>query len=497
MDTVTRSLKPRTNPPVIPGGGTGVKDKRIDQIYDIIMQLASGNVKVKPNLSEKSDKLGGIIKGLSLLRKEIIDMQLERIGAKQEISEILKVVESFASLNYSKKAKLRADTDLFNTLAKGINKLGEELQSSTVSRDYFENVLQSMINMLIVVNPDGTIRTVNSAALELLGYQENELIGKSISIIFSQDISPSKKGRGKVIEELIKKGTVHNVEKVFISKSGNKIPVLFSGSLMSDDNCKLQAIVCAAQDITRRKQVEEERKKRAEATAAVKAGKKRAEELERINAELKKADEHIKASLKEKEILLKEIHHRVKNNMQVISGLLDLQADKSKDPAIKAFSTKAKDRIRSMALLHEKIYLSKDLANIEISGYIETLTDELVYNYNIDNNIKLKREIDEVFLDIDRAIPLGLIINELVSNSLKYAFPKGRKGEIFISLKSKKNNKIVLEVGDNGLGLPKNFDIQNTETLGLELVRSLTQQLKGSLEIIRHNGTKFKIEFAE
>ena len=488
---------------MIPGGGTGVKDKRIDQIYDIIMQLASGNVKVKPNLSNKSDRFGGIIKGLSLLRKEIIEMQLERIGAKQEISEILKVVESFASLDYSKKAKLRADTDLFNTLAKGINKLGEELQSSTVSRDYFENVLQSMINMLIVVNPDGTIRTVNSTALELLGYQENELIGKSISIIFSQD-TPSKKGRGKVIEELIKKGTVHNVEKIFLSKSGNKIPVLFSGSLMSDDNCKLQGIVCAAQDITRRKQVEEERKKRAEATAAVRAGKKRAEELEQINAELKKADEHIKASLKEKEILLKEIHHRVKNNMQVISGLLDLQADKSKDPAIKDFSTKAKDRIRSMALLHEKIYLSKDLANIEISDYIETLTDELVYNYNINNNIKLKREIDEVFLDIDKAIPLGLIINELVSNSLKYAFPKDRKGEIFISLKSlsrqsrsKKNNGIILEVGDNGLGLPKNFDIQNTETLGLELVKSLTQQLKGSLKIIRHNGTKFNIAFAE
>lgn len=471
-----------------------IKDKRIDQIYDTIIQLVSGNLQAKTTISDKDDKLDGIIEGLSLLRNEIINIQLEHIGAKQEISEILKVVEAFASLNYSKKAKLRADTDLFNTLAKAINKLGKELKSSTVSRDYFESVFQSMINMLIVVNPKGIIKTINSATLELLGYKESELIGKSISMIFPEEASSQK---STLINELVKKGAVHNNEKIFVSKSGKKIPVLFSGALMSDDKCKLQGIVCAAQDITKHKKIEEERKKRAEATAVAKTEKKRAEELEQINRVLKKTYKHLETSLKEKEILLKEIHHRVKNNMQVISGLLDLQADKSKNKAINEFSMKAKNRIRSMALLHEKIYLSKDLTNIEFSDYIEILTNELIYSYNIDNNIILKRDIDKVFLNIDTAIPLGLIINELVTNSLKYAFPKNRKGEIYINLKSGKNNKIILEVGDNGLGLPKNFDINNTETLGLELVISLTKQLKGSIKLFRHNGTKFKIEFAE
>ena len=210
----------------------------------------------------------------------------------------------------------------------------------------------------------------------------------------------------------------------------------------------------------------------------------------------KQKDEQIKASLNEKEILLKEIHHRVKNNMQVIICLLNLQANTINNIEIKDIFEESQDRIKAMAIIHEKLYQSKNFSEIDFAGYIKNLTDYLLHSYNITGkNVIIETDADSIPVEIDMAVPLGLIINELVTNAFKYAFKKNAQGKIFVGLHLNKKEELVLEVSDNGCGLPDNIDYQNTSSLGLQLVCSLTQQIEGVIELNKENGTTFKITF--
>jgi PAS domain S-box-containing protein len=203
-------------------------------------------------------------------------------------------------------------------------------------------------------------------------------------------------------------------------------------------------------------------------------------------------------SLHEKEILLKEIHHRVKNNLQVISSLLSLQSAQIKDPVTVQLFRDSQNRVRSMALIHEKLYQSSDLARIDIKEYIQSLSSYLVRSFAAEaQGVNFRIEIDQIRLGIDQAIPCGLIINELVSNSLKYAFPDSQKGEVTIQFKIDEGQRFHLNIGDNGIGFPKNIDFQNTVSLGLQLVNSLVNQLEGSIELFRSGGTEFRIDFCE
>jgi len=205
----------------------------------------------------------------------------------------------------------------------------------------------------------------------------------------------------------------------------------------------------------------------------------------------------LKKSLDEKEMLLKEIHHRVKNNLMIISSLLNLQSRYIKDKASQDIFKESQNRARSMALIHERLYQSTDLKRIDFGYYIRSLTTELFHTYNADPSfIKLKINVEDIFLDINTSIPLGLIINELITNSLKYAFPDGMKGEIFMSLKLVEE-MYELIISDNGIGLPDNLDLKHIESLGLLLVTSLTEQIDGEITIKRINGTEFKIRFKE
>jgi len=214
----------------------------------------------------------------------------------------------------------------------------------------------------------------------------------------------------------------------------------------------------------------------------------------------KQAEEQIRASLQEKEMLLKEIHHRVKNNFQVISSLLHLQSRYIQDKTALNVFKESQDRIRSMALVHERLYQSKNLAKVDFNGYIEMLAKGLFRSYGADpKRISLITEVRDIALGIDIAIPCGLIVNELVSNSLKYGFPEGwkGKGEIRIAL-SQKNGFIDLVVSDNGVGLPEGLDIRNTESLGLRLVALLAEdQLQGKMTLGKKKGTQFHIQFKE
>ena len=236
----------------------------------------------------------------------------------------------------------------------------------------------------------------------------------------------------------------------------------------------------------------------------------RTAELQRDITKRKKAEEQIKRVLKEKEMLLKEIHHRVKNNLQIISSLINLQVGGiEKDKYAREMLKGSQNRILSIALIHEKLYQSKDLARIDFAKYIRDLTTNLFSSYGVESDaITLKINVSNVFLDLDTAIPCGLIINELVSNSLRHAFSEDMKGEIQIELYSDKDNKFNLIVRDNGVGFPKDLDFRSTKSLGLQLVITLTNQLRGTIELNTcppglkqgrrgSGGTTFKITFKE
>lgn len=212
--------------------------------------------------------------------------------------------------------------------------------------------------------------------------------------------------------------------------------------------------------------------------------------------ERKKADEQISSSLKEKEMLLREIHHRVKNNMQVISSLLSLQSEQIKDKNYLEMFKDSKNRVLSMSLVHENLYQSKDLAKIDFNAYIKDLANNLLQSYGMTGKIAFNINVDEVSLGVDSAIPCGLIINELITNSLKHAFPNGREGEIKIIILKTNENEMELIVGDNGVGMPEGIDFRKTESLGLHLVTMLAEnQLNGTINLNRNKGTEFKIEF--
>jgi PAS domain S-box-containing protein len=210
----------------------------------------------------------------------------------------------------------------------------------------------------------------------------------------------------------------------------------------------------------------------------------------------KQAEERIKASLKEKEVMLREIHHRVKNNMQIILSLLRIQSRVVKDSATREMFKQSQNRIRSMALIHEALYKSEDLAKIDFSDYISRMTTHLLSLYREDlGEVSINQEAEGIFIDINRAIPCGLVISELVSNSLKHAFPDRRRGQIVIRMKRDKKDKHTLTVKDTGVGFPESLDFREAETLGLQLVTDLVAQLNGTIGMEKKDGTEFIVKF--
>jgi PAS domain S-box-containing protein len=212
--------------------------------------------------------------------------------------------------------------------------------------------------------------------------------------------------------------------------------------------------------------------------------------------ERKKAEEQVKANLKEKEILLQEIHHRVKNNMQVINSLLKLQANNIQDEQIKEILNDSQSRVYAMSAIHEMLHSSEKLSEIDLKTYLSKITTSVFQTYSADHRkIKLNSNITESPISINQAYPLGLAINELISNAMKYAFLDERTGEISVSMQ-RHDKELELIVIDNGIGMPKDFDWKNIKTLGLKLVRTLVEnQLKGTIKIANENGIKFTIKF--
>jgi two-component sensor histidine kinase len=230
---------------------------------------------------------------------------------------------------------------------------------------------------------------------------------------------------------------------------------------IKDDTGRVIAVLCASYDITERKVMENQ----------------------------------VAASLREKEYLLKEIHHRVKNNLQVISSLLSMQADKATDQNVIDSLMDSQNRVKSIALVHEKLYQSKSLDQIEYGDYLNKIVMHLFDTYNISQSrLTCTVHAENILVDINQAVPCSLIINEMLTNSLKYAFPEGRKGVISIDFVTDANN-YILTYHDNGTGIPEGVSFERTESLGMKLIYGLTQQLNGNVILKREGGTTFIITF--
>ncbi|BBD60907.1 two-component sensor histidine kinase [Nostoc sp. HK-01] len=310
---------------------------------------------------------------------------------------------------------------------------------------------------------DGIIVYANPKFEKMFSYDTDELNGLHISIInYADDQAKAEEVNQAIRAAVLEHGEasyeVHNVKK-------NGTPFWCSATTSVFEHPEYgKVFVAVHQDITEQKQ----------------------------------AEKKIKASLKEKEVLLKEIHHRVKNNLGIVSSLLQMQCRRTQDPQASEILRDSQNRIASIALVHEKLYRSADLANIDFSQYIPDLTTHLFDSYNITPNcIKLKIQVNGASLDIETAIPCGLIINELVSNALKYAFTNQSTGEILVSLAQQEHDNLILTVRDNGIGLPQDFNSKNTKTLGIILVQGLVKQLRGKIEINSQQGAEFKITFTK
>jgi len=326
----------------------------------------------------------------------------------------------------------------------------------TESEERYRRLFETASDGIVLLEKrEGKITHANPATEKMLGYAKKECVGNKL-----QDIGVSlDMGDFQTTMQNLNKSGILNYNDVPIkTKSGQQI---YTDIYLVD---RARLVQCNIRDITDRKLAEEE----------------------------------IYASLREKEILLRELHHRVKNNMQVISGLFDLQARSSGNPELIEMLNKSQSRIRSMALVHEQLYAAKDLARIDMIAYVRALLQELLQAYKID-----PRKIDlivppdgDVYVDINKAIPCGLILNELISNALKHAFPGGGPGELRIIIHETKNKEIEIVVQDNGLGLPDDVDIHQPRSMGLYLVNGLVKkQLEGQIEVRRDNGTEFRIKF--
>jgi PAS domain S-box-containing protein len=331
------------------------------------------------------------------------------------------------------------------------------------SEERYRELVENANSILIRMDKEGNVTFFNEFAQRFFGYGEGEIVGRNVV----GSIVPETDSSGRDLSAMIRDITLHPErytanENENMLRDGSRVWISWTNKPLFDSKGNVREILCVGNDATMRKQ----------------------------------AEERISAALAEKVVLLKEVHHRVKNNLQVICSLLDLQSDYIFDEQSRSSFRESQDRIRSMALVHERLYESQDFASIDFAEYIGDLSTRLFSSYQADpGRITLKIDVGGISMGIDKAIPCGLIINELVSNALKHAFPDNLSGEISICFSVDDDDWITLTVVDTGVGIPPALDFKNTGTLGLQLVNMLTHQLNGQISMEGMTGTAFTLRF--
>ena len=354
---------------------------------------------------------------------------------------------------------LRENRELYSDAKKEIATRKKIEKALKQSESHYKSIFENTGTATLIIEDDNTISMVNSEFEMLSGFKKEEIEGK---MSWTQFIAKDDLERMKTYHKLRRTEpdvVPRNYEFKFIDRKKNMKNIFLTVSIIPDTKKSLVSLM----DITTRKESEKK----------------------------------LKSSLKEKEMLLREIHHRVKNNLQIISSLLSLQSRYVKDENDLEIFKESQNRVKSISYIHEYLYQSRKMSKINVLDYIRRVTTDLIYAYNLDpERVHIRIEIEKIDLNIETATPLGLIVTELVSNSIKHAFPHNQKGEIIVSL-SCDNDEFLLTVSDNGVGIPEDFDIEKTETLGLKLVNTLVKQIDGVVELDKTKGTNFKIKFKE
>lgn len=377
------------------------------------------------------------------------------------LNHLTLATEEIGKGNLKKRIQIGTNDEL-EQLGESFNKMAENLNNSMVSREYVNNIIQSMGDMLVVTSKDYKIKLINRSIAETLNYDDRDLIGSEYWTLISDEYVGDLKNYVSHSREK------RSFEAIYSTKKGKDIPVIISYSYLEGKSGEDDGIVFVASNITAQKE----------------------------------AEEKVSRSLKEKEVLLAEIHHRVKNNLAVISGLLEMQVwnlpdnDKSIGPL-----KESQLRIHSIALVHELLYQSETLSEIKLDEYINKLLEAIQKTHkNKDKLIEVVTDLEPVTLTIHKAIPASLLLNELVVNSYKHAFKGLVDGQIDVIL-SQINGKIELVVQDNGVGLPADFDPMRQSSLGMTLIKTLVQQIEAKFKVgLREDiasGSKFTVYFEE
>jgi|GEM_PF-2723886 len=327
------------------------------------------------------------------------------------------------------------------------------------SEGFLKSIVENIPDMIFVKEAK-ELRFVrfNRAGEELLGYDRTELQGKNDHDFFPSDEADffNRKDR-----EVLSGGTLIDIPEEPLETRCRGVRILHTKKIpILDDDGNPKYLLGISEDITERR----------------------------------KAEEQLRASLKEKETLLKEMYHRVKNNMQLISSLLHLQSRASADLNLKEALTTAQGRIKSMALVHEKLYHSQSLTRIDFGEYLNDMMKLLSRSY-VKRNIRCIVEVEKISFSIETAIPLGIIVNELITNSMKYAFPDDREGELLLKIARESDGAVCMTIRDYGVGIPGSLDFRSPSTLGLQLVNDLVCQIGGDIELDRSAGTAFTVRF--
>ena len=340
--------------------------------------------------------------------------------------------------------------------------LGQRVEERTdalqKSEQHFRAFVENANDVLFVLTPSGDFSYVSPRWKEAFGYEISETLGQPFRLFVHPDDDPTC---AAFLQQILATGEKQSgLEYRVLRKDGTYLWYTANAARVTDPVDGSHTLVGIGRDITGRK----------------------------------RAEEQLQRSLEEKTVLLKEIHHRVKNNMTVVYSLLNLQAQKVTDPTCRAMFDESRNRVMSMALIHEKLYGSKDLAHVDYKEYLKSLVAGIAETYKRDN-VVVSVAMEPLALDVNVGIPCGLIVNELVSNCLKYAFPVGRKGTITVGINNDSAGNNVMTVEDNGVGFPETVDFRNTTSLGLQLVNALSGQINGSIELSKVEGTKFSITF--
>jgi PAS domain S-box-containing protein len=383
------------------------------------------------------------------------------------VPELLRAkVSVFAEL-YRKTQQLeRLNRELEQRVAERTAELEASAMRLRESEESFRAIFENAGIGISVLNRDTKLLKVNPAMQEMFGYSAAEVLNMEMAACtYPDDVLCDVDLFQEVFAGRLDR---YQVEKRYIRKGGDLLWGRFTATAIKDAAGQPQFVIGMLEDITERKLTE---------------------------VQLRTGEERLKAALHEKEVLLKEIHHRVKNNLQIIASLLALESDQLKDPNDLALFEDTQHRVKSMALIHESLYRTGDLAHFNFARYVDGLCSDLLQSYaDGTSHIRLHTELDELTFDVDTAVPCGLILNELLTNALKYAFPDGRSGDISIGLRGEAGH-VTLSVRDTGIGFPADLDFRHTESLGLQLVSMLTEQLGGTMTLSRECGTAFVVTF--